>query len=102
MPRPKIVIEGDSEEAVALGLLEMVMQAEGAPRDRAGILAAYRECLAAVRGGHAAPPALPAELRGDEADEGETESEAEEDAGPAPIVTPEPVPHRRRKYRDRS
>ncbi|PHK95837.1 hypothetical protein CR162_05690 [Pseudoroseomonas rhizosphaerae] len=54
MPKPRIVVAGDSEQAVAFGLLRMLMREADAPRGRPAILAAFQECLAAVRG--AAPP----------------------------------------------
>lgn len=48
-----IEIEGDSEPAVALALLKIVMRAEGKDQDGAStdwILATYGRCLAAVTG----------------------------------------------------
>lgn len=48
-----IEIEGDSEPAVALALLKIVMRAEGKDEGEVGadwILATYGRCLAAVTG----------------------------------------------------
>jgi hypothetical protein len=69
-----IEIEGDSEPAVALALLKIVMRAEG--KDEEGvsgdwILATYARCLAAVTG-------LEPEA-GDEPPEDEEEDEEEEE-----------------------
>jgi cobalamin biosynthesis protein CobT len=72
----EIEIEGDSEEAVALALLQMIARAEGKMDDdgelkgvdRAWILDAYTECLAAAYG-----------MRGDDEDEEDEEDEEEED-----------------------
>jgi hypothetical protein len=49
----RIEIEGDSEEAIALALLQMIVRAEG--REEGGarrdwILDTYRKCLAVVQG----------------------------------------------------
>jgi hypothetical protein len=54
MDGPAIEIEGDSDAAVALALLQIVMRAEG--KDESGatagwILATYRRCMDAVAGG---------------------------------------------------
>lgn len=47
----KIEIEGDSEEAVALALLKIIMDAEGEDDvDRSWVLETYSACLATVRG----------------------------------------------------
>lgn len=47
----KIEIEGDSDAAVALALLQMIAQGEGKEEgaDRAWVLATFRQCMAAVR-----------------------------------------------------
>jgi hypothetical protein len=68
-----IEIEGDSEPAVALALLKIVMRAEG--KDEGGanadwILSTYSRCLAAVVGFDAASDSDAAEDDDDE-DEGE-------------------------------
>ncbi len=90
--RVKVEIEGDSEEAVALALLQLVAQAEGKldedgeikGADRAWILDAYTECLAAAYG-----------MRGDNDDEDEDDEdedddleEDEEDGGKDEVVSP--------------
>ena len=47
----KIDIEGDSEEAVALALLKIIMEAEASDEvDRTWVLETYSACLATVRG----------------------------------------------------
>ncbi|MFC4167851.1 hypothetical protein [Teichococcus aestuarii] len=92
MPKPRIIVTGDSEQAVAFGLLQMLMQEGDAPRGRAAILAAFRECLEAVRGA-GAPPARPLPPEEPPAEE-EDEPAGEEDAAPHP-----PAPPRRRKPR---
>lgn len=48
----RIQIEGDSEPAVALALLETILRAEEGAEEigRDWILATYAECLAVVRG----------------------------------------------------
>ncbi|HZW46272.1 MAG TPA: hypothetical protein VFF61_02000 [Microvirga sp.] len=47
----KIEIDGDSEEAVALALLKIIMDAEGEDDvDRSWVLETYSACLATVRG----------------------------------------------------
>jgi hypothetical protein len=58
-------ITGDSAEAVALELLVTIARAEGVylDREKAGwskekILATYRECLSAVKGGSREPTPL--------------------------------------------
>lgn len=96
MPKPRIIVTGDSEPAVALGLLRMLMREGDAPRGRAAILAAYRECLEAVRGAAPPPsrPQPPEEPPEEPAAEEEEEPAGEEDAAPHP-----PAPPRRRKPR---
>jgi hypothetical protein len=71
----EIEIEGDSEPAVALALLKLIMNAEG--KDEGGadadwILATYARCFAAVTG-----EALP--TAEDDADEEEDEVDEEEE-----------------------
>jgi uncharacterized membrane protein YukC len=74
--RPKVEIEGDSEEAVAFALLQMVAQAEGKLDgdgelkgvDRDWILDAYTECLAATYG-----------MRADDGDDGDDDEDDEDD-----------------------
>ncbi len=74
----EIEIEGDSEAAVALALLQIVMRAEG--KDESGganadwILATYRRCIAAVVGEDMADDEDPQESDEDEGDEDETEA----------------------------
>jgi len=71
-----IEIEGDSEPAVALALLKIVMRAEGKDEDGAGadwILATYGRCLAAVTGFEPDAEVDPPE---DEADDEDEEDEA--------------------------
>jgi hypothetical protein len=73
----EIEIEGDSEPAVALALLKVIMQAEGKDEDGADaewILATYARCFAAVTGELAA-----AMDGGDEEDEPDDEDEDEEE-----------------------
>lgn len=78
-----IEIDGDSEEAVALALLQMVARAEGKMdatgelkgADRKWILDAYVECLGAVMGER--PDGGPENDEDDEEDEDEDEDEAE-------------------------
>ena len=75
-----IEIEGDSEAAVALALLKIVMRAEGKDEDGADadwILATYRRCLAAVVGAFELDEAEPEDSDEDEEDE----EAAEESAG---------------------
>lgn len=62
---PKLHIEGDSEPAVALALLQLIMKAqgEGTKLDRDWILSTYADCLAVVGG---------AEVEFDEEDDKET------------------------------
>ncbi|MFT8244704.1 hypothetical protein [Roseomonas sp. BN140053] len=53
MTEPKVEIQGDSEPAVALALLQLIMQAQGeaaASLDRDWILSTYADCLAVVGG----------------------------------------------------
>lgn len=47
----KIEIEGDSDAAVALALLQMIAQGEGKEggADRTWVLSTFRQCMAAVR-----------------------------------------------------
>ncbi|GGJ39610.1 hypothetical protein [Neoroseomonas lacus] len=69
-----IEIEGDSEAAVALALLKIVMRAEGKGEDGADadwILATYRRCLAAVVGAFEFDEQDP-----EDSDEGEEDEEA--------------------------
>ncbi|WP_424139129.1 hypothetical protein [Roseomonas chloroacetimidivorans] len=68
---PKIDIEGDSEPAVALALLRIIMEsaADKAEHSRDWILSTYADCLAVVGG---------AEVAYDEEDEDE---EGEESSG---------------------
>jgi hypothetical protein len=75
----EVEIEGDSEPAVALALLKIIMQAEG--KDEGGtnadwILGTYARCLAAVTGELA--PAM------DEDDDADDEDEEEEEMGRDP------------------
>jgi hypothetical protein len=53
---PKIEIEGDSEPAVALALLRIIMDSakDGAEHDRDWILSTYADCLAVVGGAEVA------------------------------------------------
>lgn len=93
----KIEIEGDSEAAVALALLQMVAEAEGKlaadgewkGADRAWILDTYAECLSAVDGLRDAELVVDEEDDEDEddLDEGDGDDEDaidEEDEAPAP------------------
>jgi len=52
MPDPDIRVSGDSEPAVALALLQLIMRSEGeaARFDRDWILSTYADCLAVVGG----------------------------------------------------
>jgi hypothetical protein len=69
----KIEIDGDSEEAVALALLKIIMDAEGEDDvDRSWVLETYSACLATVRG------ALIVDDDEDEDDMAEDEEEDEE------------------------
>ena len=73
MDGPAIDIDGDSDAAVALALLQIVMRAEG--KDAGGatadwILATYRRCMAAVVGEHA-----PDDLDPEDSDEDEGEDD---------------------------
>ncbi|MFL1460915.1 hypothetical protein ACI6QG_01800 [Roseococcus sp. DSY-14] len=79
----KIEIEGDSEEAVALALLKLIMEnEEDGEMDRGWILETYSACLATVRGALI--------LDADEGEEGDEEDDLEDeemeedddDAGP--------------------
>jgi hypothetical protein len=73
-----IEIEGDSEPAVALALLKIVMRAEGKHEGGAStdwILSTYGRCLAAVTGFDPDTDIDPPEDEGDEEDE-EQEDEA--------------------------
>ncbi len=75
----KIEIEGDSEEAVALALLKIIMDKdEDAEVDRGWVLETYSACLATVRG------ALILDGDDEEMDEDDEEEmdEDDEDAGP--------------------
>jgi uncharacterized membrane protein YukC len=83
----KIEIEGDSEEAVAFALLQMIARAEGrldalgdlrAP-DRAWLLDTYAECLLAVVGARAIGPEDEEEDDEEEDEEEEEEEEEEQD-----------------------
>lgn len=97
MSKPQIVVAGDSEQAVAFGLLQMLMREADAPRGRADILAAYRECLEAVRAAEPPPrPPAPQEKPQEKMEEMPEEEElpGEEDAAFSP-----PPPPRRRKRR---
>ena len=61
---PRVQVEGDSEPAVALALLQLIMKVQGDPAklDRDWILSTYADCLAVVGG---------AEVEFDEDDEDE-------------------------------
>lgn len=73
----KIEIEGDSEEAVALALLKIIMDAEGEDDvDRSWVLETYSACLATVRG---------ALIVDDEDEEDEEDEGSEDDAGGRPM-----------------
>ena len=72
-----IEIEGDSEPAVALALLKIVMRAEG--KDEGGasadwILSTYGRCLAAVTGFDADTDVDPPEDEADDEDEEEAKA----------------------------
>jgi hypothetical protein len=72
-----IEIEGDSEPAVALALLKIVMRAEG--KDEGGasadwILSTYGRCLAAVVGFDSDAESDPPTDEEDDEDEGEDEA----------------------------
>jgi hypothetical protein len=83
----KIEIEGDSRQAVAFALLNMIVRAEGKlgeeggvkDADRAWLLDTYAECLMAVSGERAVEPGDDDvdEDDGEDPDEGE---DAEEEA----------------------
>jgi hypothetical protein len=68
---PKIQIEGDSEPAVALALLRIIMESseDKAEQDRDWILSTYADCLAVVGG---------AEVSFDEDEEEEEEDKDDE------------------------
>lgn len=71
----EIEIEGDSEPAVALALLKVIMRAEG--KDEGGadadwILATYARCFSVVNG-------LPPEEPDDDEPDGSDEDEEDED-----------------------
>ncbi|MBR0649741.1 hypothetical protein GXW78_08710 [Roseomonas terrae] len=78
----EIEIEGDSDAAVALALLQIVMRAEG--KDEGGatadwILSTYQRCMDAVSGEFEAEERDPEDSDEDEEDEDESEEdEAEE------------------------
>jgi len=77
----RIEIEGDSEEAIALALLQMIMRAEGR-EDGAGrewILATYRRCLAVVRGEDDEEEEDDDEEEEEDEDEDEEEGDEEEE-----------------------
>jgi hypothetical protein len=77
----KVEIEGDSKEAVALALLQMVLQAEGrldaegalTGVDRDWVLDAYAECRMAVDG------ARPFEMDEDDEDEDADDMDGDEE-----------------------
>ncbi len=80
----RIEIEGDSEEAIALALLQMIVRAEG--REEGGarrdwILDTYRKCLAVVQGQGWEEED---EEEEDEDEEDDEEEEEEEDEGDKP------------------
>lgn len=78
----RVEIEGDSEEAVALALLKIIMEKdEDAEMDRAWILETYSACLATVRGALILDADEGDEEEDDE-EEDEEDEEEEEDAGP--------------------
>ncbi|MBY0335063.1 MAG: hypothetical protein K2X11_00520 [Acetobacteraceae bacterium] len=78
----KIEIEGDSDTAVALGLLRMIARAEGKEDkgDREWFLETYAACLAVVR--DAAFLDLDEEEDEEEGDEDEDEMEPGDDGAP--------------------
>lgn len=68
----EIEIEGDSEAAVALALLKIIMRAEGKEEDGADadwILATYKRCLTAVVGAFDPDEQDPADSDEDEEDD---------------------------------
>jgi len=75
-----IEIEGDSDEAIALALLQMILRAEGKEdsADRRWILSTYRQCLGAVKG-EPWDQAVPDEEEEDEEEDDEDEDEEDED-----------------------
>lgn len=78
---PSIEIEGDSEPAVALALLKIIMAAdgEGGTRDRDWILSTYADCLAVVGG---------AEVEYDEEDDEDEDDEEEDEEDEAKPAAP--------------
>ncbi len=73
-----IEIEGDSEPAVALALLKIIMHAEGKEEDGADaswILSTYGRCLAAVMG------ETPEDTAGEDEDAEPDEEEDEDEDG---------------------
>ena len=52
MAEPEVKVAGDSEAAVALALLQIIMKSEPDPSrcDRDWILSTYADCLAVVNG----------------------------------------------------
>ena len=52
MAEPEVKVTGDSEAAVALALLQLIMKSEPDPSrcDRDWILSTYADCLAVVNG----------------------------------------------------
>lgn len=52
MAEPEVKVAGDSEAAVALALLQLIMKSEPDPSrcDRDWILSTYADCLAVVNG----------------------------------------------------
>lgn len=88
----EIEIEGDSEPAVALALLHLIMRAEGKDEGSADadwILATYARCFAAVTG-ELSP--VPEDGDRDEGDEDEDEDdEGDEDDEDAPADTRKPA-----------
>ena len=73
-----IEIEGDSEAAVALALLKIIMRAEGKEEDgvdASWILSTYGRCLAAVMG------ETPEDSAGEDEDEDEDAEEDEDGMG---------------------
>jgi hypothetical protein len=72
----KIGIEGDSEEAVALALLKIIMEAEASDDvDRTWVLETYSACLATVRGA----------LIVEDGDEDDMEDEEDDDEDEMPL-----------------
>lgn len=80
----EIEIEGDSDAAVALALLKIVMRAEGKDEDGATadwILATYRRCITAVAGDF-----LAIEEDNEESEEDSGSDEDEDEAGGKPAA----------------